>query len=67
MTRDFEITELTRFQDAVERPWLVPDRDLTDYCGIQADLLDDGSNDPVDHDLLASLEAQQVDDSDVPF
>jgi hypothetical protein len=46
---------------------LIPDRDLTDYCGIQADLFDDGSSDPVNHILLASLEAQQVDDSNVPF
>ena len=70
MTRHFETTELARFQDAFTSPRLVADRDLTDFCGLQADLLDDGRWDEVDHELLAdvaALEAQQVDDTDVPF
>lgn len=70
MTRRFEVTELARFQDAVAQPRLIADRDLTDFCGLQADLLDDGRWDEEDHELLtevAELEAQQVDDTDVPF
>lgn len=71
MANKFEITELARFQDAVERPFLIADHDLTDYCGMQADLnpYDDGPEPHTSQEELAELEANNRESfaGEVPF